>query len=92
MFAVSTVIGKEKWVDCLNFHEPCDDACSLRVLKFHPGREWALSLTLMRLENEEVYSIETSYGGQTSCTLGYGWPAHWPRMHRPWFRFQIIET
>ena len=38
MFAVSTVIGKEKWVDCLNFHEPCDDACNWRVLKV-PSRK-----------------------------------------------------
>ena len=59
---VSTIIRKERWVDCLIFQEPCDDACSLRVLKFHPGMEWALSLRLMRLENEEVYSIVTGFG------------------------------
>ena len=33
MFAVSTVIGKEKWVDCLIFQETWDDACNLMVLK-----------------------------------------------------------
>ena len=63
-----------------------------RVLKVHPGRDWALPLTIMRLENEEVYSIETGFCAQTSCTLGYAWPAHWSRMLRPWFRCQIIET
>ena len=33
VFVVSTIIRKERWVDCLIFQEPCDDACSLRVLK-----------------------------------------------------------
>ena len=33
VFAVSTVIRKERWVDCLTSHEPGDDACNLRVLK-----------------------------------------------------------
>ena len=30
---VSATIWKEMWVDCLTSQEPCDDACSLRVLK-----------------------------------------------------------
>ena len=34
VFVVSTIIRKERWVDCLIFHEPCDDAFNLRVLKF----------------------------------------------------------
>ena len=33
VFVVSTIIRKERWVDCLILQEPCDDACSLRVLK-----------------------------------------------------------
>jgi len=33
VFVVSTSIRKERWVDCLIFQEPCDDACNLRVLK-----------------------------------------------------------
>ena len=33
VFAVSTVIRKERWVDCLISQEPCDDACNVRVLK-----------------------------------------------------------
>ena len=33
VFVVSTIIWKERWVDCLNFQEPCDDACNVRVLK-----------------------------------------------------------
>ena len=33
VFAVSTIIRKERWVECLNFQEPCDDACNVRVLK-----------------------------------------------------------
>ena len=33
VFVVSTIIRKERWVDCLNLQEPCDDACNLRVLK-----------------------------------------------------------
>ena len=33
VFAVSTIKTKERWVDCLIFQEPCDDACNLRVLK-----------------------------------------------------------
>jgi len=33
VFAVSTVIRKERWVDCLMLQEPCDDACNVRVLK-----------------------------------------------------------
>ena len=33
VFVVSTIIRKEGWVDCMTFHEPCDDACNLRVLK-----------------------------------------------------------
>ena len=33
VFVVSTSIRKERWVDCLIFQEPCDDAWSLRVLK-----------------------------------------------------------
>ena len=51
VFVVSTVIRKERWVDCLIFREPCDDACNWRVLKvpswkgvgsvidYHEGRE-----------------------------------------------------
>ena len=33
VFVVSTIIRKEGWVDCMTFHEPCDVACNLRVLK-----------------------------------------------------------
>jgi len=33
VFVVSTIKTKERWVDCLIFQEPCDDACNLRVLK-----------------------------------------------------------
>ena len=33
VFVVSTSIRKERWVDCLIFQEPCDDACNVRVLK-----------------------------------------------------------
>ena len=33
VFVVSTVIRKERGVACLNFQEPCDDACNLSVLK-----------------------------------------------------------
>ena len=33
VIVVSTVIREERWVDCLNIQEPCDDACNLRVLK-----------------------------------------------------------
>ena len=33
VFVVSTVIRKERCVDCLILQEPCDDACNLRVLK-----------------------------------------------------------
>ena len=33
VFVVSSIIRKERWVDGLIFQEPCDDACSLRVLK-----------------------------------------------------------
>ena len=33
VFVVSTVIRKERWFDCLNLQEPCDDACNMRVLK-----------------------------------------------------------
>ena len=33
VFVVSTIIRKERWVDCLILQEPCDDACNLRVLK-----------------------------------------------------------
>ena len=33
VFVVSTIIRKERWVDCLIFQEPWDDACNLRVLK-----------------------------------------------------------
>ena len=33
VFVVSTVIRKERWVDCLILQEPCDDACNVRVLK-----------------------------------------------------------
>ena len=33
VFVVSTVIRKERWVDCLMLQEPCDDACNVRVLK-----------------------------------------------------------
>ena len=33
VFVVSTVIRKERWVACLNFQEPCDDACNWSVLK-----------------------------------------------------------
>ena len=32
-FVVSTIRRKERWVDCLIFQEPCDDACNVRVLK-----------------------------------------------------------
>ena len=27
VFVVSTIIRKERWVDCLIFQEPCGDAC-----------------------------------------------------------------
>ena len=37
VFVVSTSIRKERWVDCLIFQEPWDDACNLRVLK---GPTW----------------------------------------------------
>ena len=33
VFVVSTIIRKERWVDCLILQEPCDDACNVRVLK-----------------------------------------------------------
>ena len=33
VYVVSTVIRMERWVDCLIFQEPCDDACNWRVLK-----------------------------------------------------------
>ena len=33
VFVVSTIIRKERWVDCLIFQEPCGDACNLKVLK-----------------------------------------------------------
>ena len=33
VFVVSTIIWKERWVECLNFQEPGDDACNVRVLK-----------------------------------------------------------
>ena len=33
VFVVSTVRRKERWVACLNFQEPSDDACNVRVLK-----------------------------------------------------------
>ena len=33
VFVVSTVIRKERCVDCLILPEPCDDACNVRVLK-----------------------------------------------------------
>ena len=33
VFVVSTIIRKERWVDCLISQEPCDDACNVRVLK-----------------------------------------------------------
>ena len=33
VFVVSTVIRKERWVDCLILQEPCDDACNVRGLK-----------------------------------------------------------
>ena len=32
VFVVSTMKRKERWVDCLIFQEPWDDACHLRVL------------------------------------------------------------
>ena len=32
VFVVSTIKRKERWVDCLIFPEPWDDACHLRVL------------------------------------------------------------
>ena len=32
-FVVSTIRRKERWVDCLIFQEPWDDACNLRELK-----------------------------------------------------------
>ncbi len=37
VFVVSTIKRKERWVDCLIFQEPWDDACNLRVLK---GPTW----------------------------------------------------
>ena len=33
VLVVSASIRKERWVACLNFQEPCDDACNLSVLK-----------------------------------------------------------
>ena len=33
VFVVSTIIRKERWVDCLILQEPCDDACNVRELK-----------------------------------------------------------